>query len=173
MWVCVKFGFFVTDLHWNTAVITALKDKTQEKNKNCVCIGSGVSVCLWTLTFHFLLQWCQRCFSLQKTQGLRNNDRVCRWIATHSIYLLDSGPVFKDVNISQHVDDERACDTQRKRTSITIWNNMTNRKSEEGQNTYLKPAPLSSSSLTDPAGSSFYNFSPSSRRSTLEWECTT
>lgn len=28
-------------------------------------------------------------------------------------YLLDSGPVFKDVNVSQHVDDERSCETER------------------------------------------------------------
>lgn len=36
------------------------------------------------------------------------------------MYLLDSSPVLKDVDISQHVDNERPCETRRKKITFAV-----------------------------------------------------
>lgn len=82
-----------------------------------------------TLTFSFLLQWRQCCFSLRHTQR-QSYPNICnhkylkmRFKCAAELrnlaniiqtYLFYCCPVFKYVNVSQHVDNERSCDTEKR-----------------------------------------------------------
>lgn len=133
---CAGFGFFATGLQYDAPVITALKDtmRTLREKISVVFVCERRDVMVDALTYFLLSSLVVTVLLLPEKHTETKSAKficdyktfsrfVCRRVCSAEetylyfflFHLLDGSPVFKNVDVSQHVDNKRACEAERER----------------------------------------------------------